>query len=77
LEDASFLRLRNVSIGYNLTPKTLEKIKFINGLRVYVQGTNLLTWSKWRGFDPESTFTSSFFDYPTPRQFTAGVELKF
>lgn len=77
LEDASFLRLRNVSLSYDLDAKTLAKSKFISGLRVYLQGTNLFTWTKWRGFDPESNQNTGFFDYPVPKTFTLGVDLTF
>ena len=77
LEDASFLRLRNVSLSYSLDSETLAKTKFLSGLRVYVQGTNLITWTKWRGFDPESNQATGFFDYPVPRTFTLGFDLTF
>ena len=77
LEDASFLRLRNVSLSYNLDSETLAKTKFLSGLRVYLQGTNLVTWTKWRGFDPESNQATGFFDYPVPRTFTLGFDLTF
>lgn len=77
LEDASFLRLRNVSLSYDLDAKTLAKTKFISGLRVYLQGTNLFTWTKWRGFDPESNQPTGFFDYPVPKTYTLGVDLTF
>lgn len=75
LEDASFLRLRNVTFSYSLQPDALDKIGFLKGLRVYAQGTNLLTFTKWRGFDPESTFTSSFFDFPAVQQYTFGLDI--
>ncbi|PQJ30828.1 hypothetical protein BST92_02280 [Nonlabens arenilitoris] len=75
LEDASYLRLRNVTLSYSLQDNALDKIGFLKGLRVYAQGTNLVTFTKWRGFDPESTFTSSFFDYPAVRQYTFGLDI--
>ena len=77
LEDASFLRLRTASLSYSLDSETLAKTKFLSGLRVYVQGTNLFTWTKWRGFDPESNNATGFFDYPVPRTFTLGFDLTF
>jgi hypothetical protein len=50
----------------------------ISGLKVYLQAENLVTWSKWRGWDPESDYRNSdFFDYPTPQIFTLGVDVKF
>ncbi len=77
LEDASFLRLRNVNLSYTLDPEVLAKTKFFTGARVYLQATNLFTWTKWRGFDPESNDPFGFFDYPVPRAFTFGFDINF
>src|SRR5690606_30764284 len=77
LEDASFLRLRNVSLSYNIDKKILEKTNMFTGVRIFVQGTNLVTWTKFRGFDPEGVDGSTFFDYPVPRTFTLGFDLTF
>jgi TonB-linked SusC/RagA family outer membrane protein len=77
LEDASFLRLRNVSLSYNVDRKVLEQTKVFTGVRVFVQATNLLTWTKFRGFDPEGTNATTFFDFPVPRTFTLGFDLTF
>jgi TonB-linked SusC/RagA family outer membrane protein len=77
LEDASFLRLRNVSLAYNFSKEQLEKTNFFSGVRVFVQGTNLVTWTKWRGFDPENTRQSTFFDFPVPRTISIGFDLTF
>lgn len=77
LEDASFLRLRNVNLSYNVDSEVLARTKFFTGARVYLQATNLFTFTKWRGFDPESTRSSGFFDYPVPRAFTFGFDLNF
>jgi TonB-linked SusC/RagA family outer membrane protein len=77
IEDASFLRLRNVTLGYNFDSVMNDKWA-ISGLKVYLQAENLVTWSKWRGWDPESDYRNSdFFDYPTPQIFTLGVDVKF
>lgn len=76
LRDASFLRLRNVSFGYNFPSKHLENI-FINSLRIRVQAENYFTWTKWRGFDPESVVSSLVNPYPTPKIFTFGVDISF
>jgi TonB-linked SusC/RagA family outer membrane protein len=54
VEDASFLRLKNVVVGYNL-PKPLLKKAGIQGLRLYVQAENILTFTKYSGLDPEFT----------------------
>ena len=73
LEDASYLRLRNVTLAYTLDGQKLNKA--ISSVRFYLQAQNMLTWTKYRGFDPESNQVSNFFDYPTPRQFTFGVDI--
>ena len=52
IEDASFLRLRNVTLGYNLPTSTLG-LKWLRSLRVYAQAQNLLTITNYSGFDPE------------------------
>lgn len=76
LEDASFLRLRNINFSYTVDNDVLAKSKFLSGARIYVQASNLFTWTKWRGFDPESNRTGgNFFDYPVPRAFTFGIDL--
>ena len=78
LEDASFLRLRNVTIGHKFEFNKSNKNSLLNNLNVYLRGTNLLTWSEWRGFDPEgSSLASTFFEFPTARTFSFGVEAKF
>ncbi|MGB3605902.1 MAG: SusC/RagA family TonB-linked outer membrane protein [Psychroserpens sp.] len=77
LEDASFLRLRNVSLSYNVDSEVLQRTGLFTGIRVFVQGTNVFTWTKFRGFDPEGTRVSTFFDYPVPRTFTLGFDLTF
>ena len=77
LEDASFLRLRNVSLSYSVDKKVLERTNLFTGVRVFVQGTNLYTWTKFRGFDPEGTVASTFFEYPVARTFSLGFDLTF
>jgi hypothetical protein len=81
IEDGSFVRLKNVSLGYQLPLKT----KFIKRARVYVSGQNLLTFTNYRGYDPEvnSDFNSNTqygvdnYAYPAARTFTAGASLSF
>lgn len=76
LRDASYLRLRNVQVGYNVPQKFLKK-SFIKGLSFMVQGENLLTFTKWKGFDAESIRTADNYQYPTPRLVTFGLDVKF
>ena len=77
LEDASFLRMKNLMFSYTLQPRTLAKMKGIGGARVYVQGQNLLTFTKFSGIDPESTGNVYAAQYPMSRQFSIGMELTF
>ncbi|MGF1922801.1 MAG: SusC/RagA family TonB-linked outer membrane protein [Bacteroidia bacterium] len=77
IQDASFLRLRNVNIGYALPKSILEKTRFIKGVRLFVQGQNLFTWTKWRGLDPENNAVYGRFQYPNTRTYTAGLNVNF
>jgi TonB-linked SusC/RagA family outer membrane protein len=52
LQDASFLRMKNIQLGYSLSDAFLEKIH-VNKFRIYVNATNPLTFTKYRGLDPE------------------------
>lgn len=76
LVDASYLRLRNLQVGYNV-PRSLLGNTFINNLSITLQAENLLTWSKWKGFDAESNIASDQGRYPSPRTFTLGFDIKF
>ncbi len=58
LENGSYLRLRNVSIGYSLPVRLLKKVR-LNRCRVYLQGTNLHTFTKYSGLDPEINLRDS------------------
>lgn len=77
IEDASFLRLRNITLSYTLDKDILGKTNLFSSIRMYVQGQNLLTWTKWRGFDPESNINSTFFEFPTPKTWTLGLDVNF
>jgi TonB-linked SusC/RagA family outer membrane protein len=76
LKDASYVRLRNVQVGYRVPSKFLAAT-FMSDLSFTVQGENLFNITKWQGFDPESARTSDQSQYPTARSFTFGVDLKF
>lgn len=77
LEDASFLRLKNLMISYMLPHNWMQKTKFFTGARIYAQGQNLLTFTKFSGLDPEA-FTNMYqAQYPMSRQYSFGVELSF
>ena len=77
IQDASFMRLRNVQINYNLPTAILQKTKVIKSVSIYVQGQNLLTWTNWRGLDPENNRQYGRFEYPNARKFTTGINVNF
>lgn len=74
LKDASFIRLKNVSIGYSV-PKRLLENTAIKALKIYAQAENLYTWTKWKGYDPEPIFSSSVSVYPNVRTVSIGVNV--
>ncbi len=76
LNDASFLRLRSVNVGYNFPKRFLDNT-FITNLKIYVQGENLLLWTKWRGFDPEQFTLGTPSNYPNPRIISFGASIQF
>jgi TonB-linked SusC/RagA family outer membrane protein len=76
LRDASYVRLRYLQLGYKVPKKFLEKT-FLTSLSFYVQGENLKTWTKWQGFDAESNRAGDQGQYPTPKIFSFGVDIKF
>lgn len=77
LEDASFIRLRNLTIRYNLNPKYLSSISAIKGVEIYGQGQNLMTWSSYSGWDPENPSNIELNAYPVVKTFTLGLNLTF
>lgn len=82
IEDGSYLRLQNLSIGYTLPKKWLSAIH-INSLRFYLQGNNLFTWTNYTGYNPEASKHSSdalrpgedYGSYPVSRTFTFGLNV--
>ncbi|OQP67596.1 SusC/RagA family TonB-linked outer membrane protein [Niastella populi] len=82
LEDASFIRLRNVRLTYSLAKNITSKLK-MKGATVYVYGNNLLTWTNYFWYDPEISFNNALQmgqdngRYPRKREFGAGVNLNF
>ena len=77
LEDASFLRLKNLMLGYNIPQNLLSKTGFVRSLRMYVQAQNLFTFTNFSGLDPEGATNLYAAKYPMSRQFTFGVDLMF
>lgn len=83
VEDGSYLKLNNVTLGYTFPKSILKKLR-ISKLRLYATGSNLFTWTKYSGFDPEvSTMGNGltpgvdFGAYPKSRSFVLGINLAF
>lgn len=77
IEDASFIRMKNITLGYSLPESVLSQTKFFNQIRFYVTGRNLLTFTKYSGFDPEVDSNLSLGGYPNTKQVVFGVDVKF
>lgn len=84
IEDGSYLRIQNISLGYNVPRDFVEKFG-ISGLKLYVNLQNLHTFTKYSGYDPEvgSINQDALLTgidngrYPSPRIYTAGINLNF
>lgn len=76
VRSASYLRIKNLVLGYTLPKLLTEKVK-IKSARIYVSGQNLVTWTKFfPGFDPEQRDTGGQF-YPIMKTYTVGLNIKF
>lgn len=74
IRDASFVRFRNLQAGYTFTPKNT---KHIRSVRLWGQGQNLYTWTKWTGFDPEESNNIATYEFPNPRTYSIGLDINF
>ncbi len=91
VEDGSYVRLKNVALGYNLSNRTMQRIGF-SSARLSVSAQNLLTFTNYSGLDPEVSYFGSggesrgdanvvqghdFGNYPNLRSITLGINLQF
>jgi len=83
IEKGTYVRLKNLTLAYDLPASLMEKIK-LGGIRFYVTGQNLLTFTNYSGWDPEVSYTNGsigfgvdYFVYPQPRTFLFGLNVKF
>ncbi|MCR4033482.1 MULTISPECIES: SusC/RagA family TonB-linked outer membrane protein [Flavobacterium] len=84
VEDASFLRLKLITLGYTL-PKSVSKKLGTKSVKVYVSAENLITWTKYTGYDPEvSSYEQNnlypgidFGSYPNSKTFISGLNVTF
>ena len=77
VEDASYMRLKNLELGYSLGSLHTGSRLGLNNVRVYVSGQNLLTRTKYTGLDPESTDILDRGTYPQSRAFLLGSNVRF
>lgn len=77
LENASYLRLKNLSLSYDLPKRWMEATGFVENVRFSFVGRNLFTVTKYSGPDPEVETNISVGGYPATRNFTLGVEVTF
>ena len=82
LEDGTYLRIRNITLGYSLPSELLDKYG-LGKVRLYITGFNPFTFTKYRGYDPEvggngiSTRGVDGGNYPVTRRFVLGAQFKF
>jgi hypothetical protein len=85
LEDGSYLRLKNISLGYNVAANSLQSLTngVVKSFRVYVSAQNILTFTNYSGYDPEvgnrtpnNSLTNGidYFSYPQPKSFQIGIQ---
>jgi TonB-linked SusC/RagA family outer membrane protein len=82
VEDASYIRIQNIQLGYSLNSEALEKIG-IGKLRIYASANNLYTFTKYKGFDPGASSGNPIGGgiddgfYPIPRTYMVGLNINF
>jgi len=87
--DGSYLRVKNIMLGYNMPKSVLDKLS-ISKLRLYVSAQNILTFTNYRGFDPEVNYGGGgsgaqsnqnqgldYASYPNAKSYTVGLNIAF
>jgi TonB-linked SusC/RagA family outer membrane protein len=90
IEDGSYLRIKDLTLGYSLSENLIRKSVVLSAARIYVKFQNLFTLTPYSGFDPEMNYGgvvtqgintvrqgTDFFTYPQPRIYSIGVSLNF
>lgn len=90
IEDGSYLRLKDLTLGYTIGQEAIRKTRIITSMRVYVKFQNLITLTPYSGYDPEINYGgvvrrgintirqgTDFFTYPQPRTYSIGVSMNF
>ena len=84
IQDGSFIRVKNITLGYNFNPSLTEKIR-ISSARIYISTQNPFTFTNYSGYNPEvssfhgSALTSgvNYYGYPLQKTLTLGINLNF
>lgn len=77
LQNASYLRLKNLQLGYSLPTQLIKRFS-MKDLKVFINGQNMLTFSKMKKFDPEKNMKNdNIFEYPSIKIFTMGLNVTF
>lgn len=77
IEDASFMRLKTLTVGYNLPNSIIDKTKVVKAARFYITGRNLVTFTKYTGPDPEVDSNLTLGVNPNTKQVAVGLDLTF
>ncbi|MDR6341062.1 TonB-linked SusC/RagA family outer membrane protein [Filimonas zeae] len=77
LENAKFLRFRNINVAYQIPAIAFKGTNVIKGAKVYAQMQNVAVWSPWTGLDPEDGNNISLNEYPNPKMIVAGIDINF
>ena len=77
MQRSDYFRLKNLELGYTFNPNLVRKIG-LHGVRIYLQGTNLLTLTGVKGYDAEKTSSDSDNRmFPNIKSFSAGININF
>lgn len=76
LQSADYIKLRSLQVNYKI-PSIKPLAKYYRELNVFAMGQNLVTWTPWKGQDPEDDNNWYQYEYPLPKTFTIGVNLTF
>jgi TonB-linked SusC/RagA family outer membrane protein len=75
IQNASYIRLKQVRVSYSLPQSILRNVSQLESLEVYAQGSNLVTWTNYTGPDPESVGNVTTTVFPQGRTYTAGINV--
>ncbi len=75
IEKADFLRFRNLRVSYNVPGNLTKSTNVLSNANIFMNATNIYTWTQFTGFDPEDSNNIAGYEYPLPRQVTFGINL--